>query len=61
MTHRFGRGKELVDLLRKELAIPEGVTRFEVHVGTWAITVRCEYIAQEDLIPLNELFKADQP
>lgn len=39
-----GIGKELIDLLRKELSIPEGVMSFEVRFAVnELVTVNCTY------------------
>jgi hypothetical protein len=40
-----GRGKELCDMLRKELGVPDGVREFEVRFAmNEAISVRCKYL-----------------
>ena len=45
MTPMSGKGKELCDLLRKELDIPGGVKSFEVRFAVEEpVTVRCEYV-----------------
>jgi hypothetical protein len=57
LTHRSriamgahtGKGKELCDLLRRELSIPDGVKSFEVRFAVdEVITVRCEYVPKEE-------------
>ena len=48
MHTKSGRGKELCDMLRKELGIPEGVQSFSVRFAMGdAITVECKYLPQE--------------
>lgn len=43
-----GRGKELADLLLKELNLPVGTTVFEVRFAVASeITVKCEYMPEE--------------
>jgi hypothetical protein len=45
MTPKFGRGKELADLLRVEFGMPEVVRSFSVHFDVDdVIVVRCEYL-----------------
>lgn len=50
-----GKGKELMDLLRRELNIPAGVRWFEVRFAmSEAVTVRLEYqprVANEEGAP----------
>lgn len=53
MQVRAGKGKELQDLLRRELGIPAGVRWFEVRFGSSdkddaeLVVVRCEYLPRE--------------
>ena len=48
MHTKGGRGKELCDMLRKELDIPEGVQSFSVRFAMGeAVTVECKYLPQE--------------
>ncbi len=45
LTPMHGRGKELCDMLRKELGIPEGARSFDVRFAyDDIVTVRCEYM-----------------
>lgn len=42
-----GKGKELQELLRRELGIPNTATSFEVRFAIdEVITVKCEYLAE---------------
>ena len=45
-----GKGKELQELLRKELGVPDSVVWFSVRFAVdETINVTCEYIAKEHL------------
>ena len=45
-----GKGKELNDLLRRELRIPDSAKWYEVRFAAEElITVKCEYFATQDL------------
>ena len=45
LTVKSGLGKELCDLLRAALAVPEGVTAFSVHFTLDApVRVECDYM-----------------
>lgn len=45
-----GKGKELNDLLRRELGIPDSAKSYTVHFAVnEAVTVTCEYFALEKL------------
>jgi hypothetical protein len=45
MTAMYGKGRELNDLLRRELGIPAGVQWFEVRFGMdELVTVKCQYV-----------------
>lgn len=49
LTPMRGRGKELCDLLRKELRVPEGARSFEVkfHFDD-VIRVTCDYMPKQE-------------
>lgn len=48
MTPSRGRGKELCDLLRRDLGIPKKATWFEVRFAVReAVSVKCEYIPED--------------
>lgn len=43
-----GRGRELADMLRRELGVPDHVLSFSVHFGVDSLVrVQCEYIPKE--------------
>lgn len=43
-----GRGRELADMLRRELGVPDHVLSFSVHFGVKSLVrVQCEYIPKE--------------
>lgn len=45
LTARSGKGKELCDLLRRELGLPETVRWFEVRFSTdEPVSVKCDYL-----------------
>ena len=48
MVTRTGKGKELSDLLRKELKIPDRVVSFSVHFAVDDVVyVECKYMPAE--------------
>ena len=48
LTVKSGKGKELCDLLRKELGLPGIVVSFSVHFAVdEAVTVDCKYLPRE--------------
>ncbi len=48
LTPQAGKGRELCDLLRKELGVPEYTKSFEVRFALdEVISVKCEYDAVE--------------
>lgn len=53
MTPRSGKGKELSDLLRRELGIPPRAKSFRVTFGGWdkPIEVEVEYFPEEPKVP----------
>ena len=48
MHSMSGRGRELQDMLRRELGVPDRVLSFSVHFGVDSIVrVQCEYMPKE--------------
>ncbi|MFP3798703.1 hypothetical protein [Paraburkholderia sp. SIMBA_027] len=48
MNSMNGRGRELADMLRRELGVPDHVLSFSVHFGLDSLVrVQCEYIPKE--------------
>ncbi|MBU9154204.1 hypothetical protein KTD28_06225 [Burkholderia gladioli] len=48
MNSMNGRGRELADMLRRELGVPDHVLSFSVHFGIDSLVrVQCEYIPKE--------------
>lgn len=48
MQSSTGRGRELADMLRRELGIPDNVLSFSVHFSVnSALRVQCEYMPKE--------------
>ena len=48
MQSMSGRGRELQDMLRRELGVPEHALSFSVHFGVDSLVrVQCEYMPKE--------------
>ena len=57
-----GDGKDLCDLLRERLSIPDSVKWFEVRfAAAEPVTVRCEYTAEALPLPPEEPEPGDAP
>jgi hypothetical protein len=48
MSTTSGKGRELADLLRRELGVPDNAISFEVRFAlNEVVTVKCEYMPAE--------------
>lgn len=49
MRPNTGKGKEICDVLRRELRIPERARWFEVRFAVGeVVTIKCEYLPEEE-------------